>query len=102
MLLSGACIGAGIGVLQSCGLTIAVQASPEEHVGLANSTYYIFMDIAVGFGPTVLGLLQPFTGYRGMYVAWRCSASAACRCMRASDRAPGAESRSGGRRLDFA
>ena len=68
MLLSGACIGAGIGVLQSCGLTIAVQASPEEHVGLANSTYYIFMDIAVGFGPTVLGLLQPFTGYRGMYV----------------------------------
>lgn len=68
MLLSGACIGAGIGVLQSCGLTIAVQASPAEHVGLANSTYYIFMDIAVGFGPAALGLLQPLTGYRGMYV----------------------------------
>lgn len=68
MLLSGACIGAGIGVLQSCGLTIAVQASPSEHVGLANSTYYIFMDIAVGFGPAALGLLQPLTGYRGMYV----------------------------------
>lgn len=25
------------------------------------------MDIAVGFGPAALGLLQPLTGYRGMY-----------------------------------
>ena len=67
MLLAGGLIGAGIGVLQSCGLTIAVQATPPEHVGLANSTYYIFMDVAVGFGPAALGLLQPLTGYRGMY-----------------------------------
>lgn len=67
MLLAGALIGGGIGVLQSCGLTIAVQATPPEHVGLANSTYYIFMDVAVGFGPAALGLIQPLTGYRGMY-----------------------------------
>ena len=69
MLVSGGLIGAGIGVIQSCGLTIAVQATPPEHVGLANSTYFVFLDIAVGFGPAVLGILQPFTGYGGMYFA---------------------------------
>lgn len=67
LLASGALIGAGIGVIQSCGLTIAVQATPPEHVGLANSTYFVFLDIAVGFGPAALGILQPFTGYSGMY-----------------------------------
>ena len=41
--------------------------APAGHMGLANSTCYILMDIAVGFGPAALGLLQPLTGYRGMY-----------------------------------
>jgi MFS family permease len=36
-------------------------------MGLANSTYFAFSDIGMGTGPLLVGLLVPFTGYRGMY-----------------------------------
>jgi MFS family permease len=68
LLLAGAFLGFGLGVIQSCGLAIAVKATPRERLGLANSTFYIFLDGGVGIGPFVLGLFIPFTGYRGMYI----------------------------------
>ena len=37
-------------------------------MGLATSTYFIFMDLGVGLGPLLLGLLIPFLHFRGMYV----------------------------------
>ncbi|MEG1753914.1 MAG: hypothetical protein RR234_08365, partial [Christensenella sp.] len=36
-------------------------------LSLVNSTFYIFLDSAVGIGPLILGLFVPVLGYRGMY-----------------------------------
>jgi hypothetical protein len=37
-------------------------------MGLANSTYFISLDVALGFGPLLLGLFVPFIGFSGMYL----------------------------------
>lgn len=67
LLLAGAFIGFGLGVVQSSGQAISVKVTPPHRIGLATSTLYIFIDLSTGIGPFVLGLFIPFTGYRGMY-----------------------------------
>jgi predicted MFS family arabinose efflux permease len=67
VLTSAALIGFGIGVVQSCGLAIAVKLTPPDRLALANSTFYSFVDAGVGIGPLVLGFVIPATGYKGMY-----------------------------------
>lgn len=66
LLLAGAFIGFGVGVVQSCGLAIAVKLTPQKRLGLANSTFYIFIDLGLGIGPVILGMFIPFSGYRVM------------------------------------
>lgn len=68
LLLAGACIGLGFGTYMSCAQAIAIRVSPRHRMGLATSTYFIFMDLGVGLGPLLLGLLIPFLHFRGMYV----------------------------------
>lgn len=68
LLLAGAFLGLSMGVIQSCGLAIAVKLTPRKRLGLANSTFYISIDVGMGIGPLVLGVLIPFTGYRGIYM----------------------------------
>jgi MFS family permease len=77
LLLSSAFVGFGIGVVQACGLAIAIEKTPRERYALANSTFYIFMDLGVGIGPVILGTFLPHTGYHGMYFAMAVL-SAAC------------------------
>ncbi|MFZ3170766.1 MAG: MFS transporter [Carboxydocellales bacterium] len=69
LLLSGAFIGFGLGVIQSSGQAIAVKETSQHRLGLANSTYFILLDLGVGIGPFILGKFIPFTGYRGIYIA---------------------------------
>ena len=61
-------LGFGIGVIQSCGLTVAVKKSLAHRISYANSTFYIFLDIGTGVGPLFLGFLVLPLGYRGMYL----------------------------------
>jgi len=61
-------IGLGFGVVQSSGQAISVKVTPRHRLGLANSTYFIFLDLGTGIGPFILGLFIPYTGYRGMYI----------------------------------
>ena len=68
LLFAGALIGFGFGVVQSSGQAISVKVTPPHRLGLANSTFYIFLDLGTGIGPFILGLFIPFTGYRGMYI----------------------------------
>ena len=68
LLAGAALLGFGIGTVQSCGLTIAVQRTPIGRLSFANSTYYALTDAGVGIGPLVLGLLIPCLGYRGLYL----------------------------------
>lgn len=36
-------------------------------MGLATSTYFIFLDIALGLGPLLFGFIVPIFGFRGLY-----------------------------------
>lgn len=68
LLLSGVLIGLGFGNMQSITQAIAVKSASPDRVGLATSTYYIFLDAGLGFGPYLLGFLIPFTGYSYLYM----------------------------------
>ncbi|WP_373894130.1 MFS transporter [Virgibacillus natechei] len=68
LLAAGALMGLGYGNMQSTTQAIAVKMAAPHRVGLATSTYYIAMDAGIGFGPYVLGMIIPITGYSNLYV----------------------------------
>lgn len=68
LLIAGVLIGLGYGNMQSAAQAIAIKVTPPDRVGLATSTYYIFLDAGLGFGPYLIGLLIPLTGYRNLYL----------------------------------
>lgn len=78
LLLAAVLIGLGFGVVQSCGQAITVKVTPPHRLSLANSTYFIFIDVFIGLGPFITGLIISFTGYRGMYI---CAAIVAFFCL---------------------
>jgi MFS family permease len=67
-LVAGAIIGLGFGGLNPSFQALAVLAAPKNKCGLATSTYFLSMDIGVGLGSFVLGLVVAFTNYRVMYL----------------------------------
>jgi MFS family permease len=68
LLLAGALIGLGYGAVQSSGQAIYTRIVPRHRLGLATSTFFVFLDIGVGIGPFMLGLIVPAVGYRGVYL----------------------------------
>lgn len=68
LLGAGALVGLGYGTFLSFAQAISIQVSPKERMGLATSTYFIFMDAGIGVGPFILGFFIPVMGYRGLYV----------------------------------
>ena len=46
-----------------------MRLAPDDRLSLANSTFYILLDIGVGVGPLLLGIVQPLWGYRGLFEA---------------------------------
>lgn len=67
LLLSGVLIGLGFGNMQSCTQAIAIKLTPSHRMGLATSTFFIFLDAGLGFGPYLLGFIIPFTSYSTLY-----------------------------------
>lgn len=67
LLLSGALIGLGFGNIQSTTQAIAVKLTPPHRFGLATSTFFIFMDAGLGFGPYLQGFLISWTSYSMLY-----------------------------------
>lgn len=61
--------GYGVGTIQSCGLAMAVKAASDERLSVANATFYMCLDLGVGVGPLLLGMLVPLMGYSLLYVA---------------------------------
>ena len=59
----------GFGALMPCAQAIAVNAVPIAELGIATSTFFLMLDVGIGFGPVVLGLLIPHLGYTGMFGA---------------------------------
>lgn len=69
MLVSAALLGFGVGTIQASGLALAVRIAPDSRLSLANSTFYAMLDIGVGVGPFLLGVIQPLWGYDGLFTA---------------------------------
>ena len=68
LLLAGAMIGIGYGNFISCAQAISIKEVPPHRLGLATSTFFVFVDLGFGIGPYLLGSIVPFTGYRGLYL----------------------------------
>lgn len=68
LLIAGVFVGLGYGTFMSSAQAIAIKESPKHRVGLATSTYYIFLDGGIGIGPSLLGFLIPLVGFHGLYV----------------------------------
>ena len=71
-LLAGTVIGLGFGGLNPSFQTLAVLSAPTHRSGLATSTYFLSMDVGVGIGSFVLGIVVAVADYRIMYLV--CSA----------------------------
>ncbi|WP_254250082.1 MFS transporter [Macrococcus equipercicus] len=65
--ISAIFIGFGYGNFQSIAQAIAVKVTEPHKIGLATSTFFIFLDFALGFGPYALGSIIPSTGMHGLY-----------------------------------
>ena len=68
LLLVAAAMGIGFGTYMSCSQAVGIMLSPKNRIGVATSTFFIFMDLGVGFGPSVMGLIIPYIGFRGLYL----------------------------------
>ncbi|PLT35996.1 MFS transporter [Bacillus sp. V5-8f] len=68
LLVAGILIGLGFGNMQSITQAVAVKLTPPHRMGLATSTFFIFLDAGLGFGPYLLGFIIPLTGYSTLYV----------------------------------
>lgn len=68
LLVAAALLGTGYGTLMSAMQAIAVGRAPVHRVGIAISTHYFMLDLGVGLGPVLLGLLLAHLGYGEMYL----------------------------------
>lgn len=68
LLLAGVMLGIGYGNLSSSMQAIAIKMSPPEKYGLATSTYFIGLDIGIGFCPSLLGLFTGSLSYGQIYL----------------------------------
>lgn len=68
LLLSGVFLGIGYGNLSSSMQAIAIKVSPSSKYGIATSTYFIGLDVGIGFGPSLLGLFTGMISYTQVYL----------------------------------
>lgn len=62
-------LGFGVGTVQSCGLAMAVRVTSDARLSVGNATFYMLLDVGVGIGPILLGLVVPLIGYSALYLA---------------------------------
>lgn len=67
LILAGLFLGAGYGNISSCMQAIAIKVSPPAKYGIATSTYFIGLDLGVGFGPYILGFMTSSVSYAQLY-----------------------------------
>lgn len=68
LLLSGALIGLGYGTFMSNGQAVCLKLVEPSKVSIALSTYFIGLDLGLGFGPYTLGTVHSFLSYSGIYI----------------------------------
>lgn len=76
MFVSAACMAGGYGVMCSVCQGAAVRTVGQDAAGMANSTYYMGIDIGMALGPTLGGWLYGSLGPAMLF--WPCLAFAPC------------------------
>ncbi|MDR2790545.1 MAG: MFS transporter [Campylobacteraceae bacterium] len=67
MILSALFLGLGIANFQTAIQAVCVKLAKSGFVSQAVSTYFIFMDLGIGMGPYLYGLLTPRIGFDGLF-----------------------------------
>ena len=67
VLLSAVFVGLGYGTFMSNGQAVTVKIVPVHRIGVATSTYFIALDMGLGFGPYILGAVKEVVGYTSMF-----------------------------------
>lgn len=68
-LLSAGLIGAGFGNFQSTCQVVSVKAATRDRIPQATSTFFIFLELGISFGPYLFGIIVPHAGYHGLFHA---------------------------------
>lgn len=68
LLVASILIGLGFGNMQSCTQAIAITLTPSHRLAHATSTYFIFVEIGLGFGPYVIGGIISLFGFQNLYM----------------------------------
>ena len=67
VIVAGALTGLGYGSLMPAAQAIAVKAVEPHQMGAGISTLFLLLDVGVGFGPILLGMIVSSTSYQAMY-----------------------------------
>lgn len=67
VVVAGGLVGLGFGTLMSAMQAVAVGRVSRQRIGVALSTHYFMVDLGIGLGPVLLGLVVTATGFRTMY-----------------------------------
>ena len=67
VILAGALTGLGYGSLMPAAQAISVKAVEPHQMGAGISTLFLLLDVGVGFGPILLGMIVSATSYQAMY-----------------------------------
>ena len=76
-LLSAVFVGLGYGTFMSNGQAVTVKIVPVHRIGVATSTYFIALDMGLGFGPYILGAIKE-VDWLYKHVPCYCCSSTSC------------------------
>ena len=68
LLGSAVLVALGYGQLQSAGQTISMIQVPAARAGMGASTYFLGIDVGMGLGPILAGVLAQWLGVGPMYL----------------------------------
>ena len=68
LLCAGFVIGYGVSIVYTINQAIVVSKSPARRYGVTTSTFAAIVDLGSGLGPSIMGMILAFAGYREMYL----------------------------------
>lgn len=68
LLVSGALVGLGYGTFMSNGQAVCLKTCDSHRIGIALSTYFVGLDLGLGVGPYIFGMLRSHVSFQSMYL----------------------------------
>lgn len=66
LLIAAVCYAIGYGSVQPTLNTLVIASAPSNKRGAANSTFFSALDLGIGSGALIWGLLAPIISYSGI------------------------------------